>query len=52
MESIVTKNNRKIPMIQKIWEDKLAISKCIKEGGDLEELARKRNIVFAHPFSI
>lgn len=42
----------KIPMIQKLAEDKAAICKCVREGGNLEELARKRNIVFSHPFAL
>lgn len=52
MENIEKKNNRRIPMIQKLAEDKAAICKCIREGGDLGELAKKRNIVFAHPFTV
>ncbi|MBQ8703619.1 MAG: hypothetical protein IJ524_04530 [Bacteroidales bacterium] len=51
-ESTDTKEVRVISKIQKIWEDKLAVSKCIREGGDLGELAHKRNIVFAHPFTL
>lgn len=45
-----TKNKRVvIPVIQKIWEDKMAISKCIREHGDLNDVARERNIIFAKP---
>jgi hypothetical protein len=52
MKSTENKKVRKISMIQKLWEDKMAISKCIRENGDIEELARKRNIVFVHPLSL
>lgn len=52
MENTDKKTVRRIPMIQKLAEDKAAICKCIREGGDLGELAKRRNIVFAHPLSI
>ena len=52
MENTDTKKVRRIPMIQKLAEDKAAICKCIREGGDLGKLAKKRNIVFAHPFTV
>lgn len=36
-------------VIQKMVEDKNAINKCIREGGDLKALANERGIKFATP---
>ena len=35
--------------MKKMLEDKKAIRKCIHEGGDIKELAKKRGIKFATP---
>jgi len=44
-----TKTKKPMSIIEKMVEDKKAISKCIKEGGNLKRLADERGIKFAIP---
>lgn len=37
-------------LIERLYEDKMAISKCRKEGGDVQKLAKEREITFVTPF--
>lgn len=40
---------KKLNLLEKMMEDKKAIQKCIREGGDLKKIAKKRNVKFATP---
>lgn len=42
-------DKKQTSIFQKMLEDKKAIRKCIHEGGDIKELAKKRGIKFATP---
>lgn len=42
-----TKKNANV--LEQMLADKKAIQKCIREGGDLKETAKKRNVKFATP---
>lgn len=46
MKSTAKKN---LNLLEKMMEDKKAIQKCIREGGDLKKIAKKRNVKFATP---
>ena len=36
-------------ILEKMMEDKKAIQKCIREGGDLKKIAKERNVKFSTP---
>ena len=36
-------------ILEKMMEDKKAIQKCIREGGDLKKIAKERNVRFTTP---
>lgn len=36
-------------IFDKILDDKMAIRKCIQEGGDLKKLSKERNVRFVTP---
>jgi len=36
-------------MLKKMIEDKRALNRCIREGGDLDSIAQKRGIKLATP---
>lgn len=42
-------NNSNTSILEKMLEDKKAIQKCIREGGDLQKVAKERNVKFATP---
>ena len=42
-------NNSNTSILEKMLEDKKAIQKCIREGGDLQKVAEERNVKFATP---
>lgn len=44
MKSAKNKN-----VLVKMIEDKKAIQECIRKGGDLEKIAKQRNVKFATP---
>ena len=44
-----TNTTKSVNILEKMMEDKKAIHKCIREGGDLKKLAKKRNVKFATP---
>ena len=41
--------NKRSGILEKMMEDKRAIQKCIREGGDLSKIAKERNVKFATP---
>jgi hypothetical protein len=41
--------SKRLNVFQRILEDKRAIRKCIREKGDIKELAKQRGIKFATP---
>ena len=45
-------HKRPLSVIEKMVEDKKAISKCIKKGGNLKALADERGIKFATPVKL
>ena len=44
-----TDNKSSIPLIIKLIEDKKALNKCIRENGDIQVEAQKRDIILAQP---
>ena len=38
-----------VNILEKMLEDKKAIQKCIRQGGDLKKLAQKRHVRFVTP---
>ena len=44
-----TTKTETLSILEKMMEDKKAIQKCIREGGDLKKVAKKCNIRFATP---
>ena len=36
-------------ILERMMEDKKAIQKCIREGGDLKKIAKERNVRFTTP---
>ena len=44
-----TAKNKNLSILEKMMEDKKAIQKCIREGGDLKKIAKERNVRFATP---
>lgn len=43
------KNVKQISILEKMFQDKKAISDCIRNGGDLKKVAKERNVRFAKP---
>ncbi len=41
--------NKSANILEKMMEDKKAIQKCIREGGDLNQLAQERHVKFVTP---
>ena len=39
-------------ILEKMMEDKKAIQKCIREGGDLKKIAKERNVKFSTPLKL
>lgn len=54
MNKNVIQTNQKKPtkrlLIERLYEDKMAIAKCRKEGGDVQKIAKERGITFVAPF--
>ena len=44
-----TKGKKSTNILEKMLEDKKAIQKCIREGGDLKQVAKERNVRFVTP---
>ncbi|MDE5852187.1 MAG: hypothetical protein K2H25_05300 [Alistipes sp.] len=44
-----TATTKSVNILEKMMEDKKAIQKCIREGGDLKQLAKKRHVKFVTP---
>lgn len=40
---------KSVNILEKMLEDKKAIQKCIRQGGDLKKLAQKRHVRFVTP---
>lgn len=47
--SMKTATTKSVNILEKMMEDKKAIQKCIREGGDLKQLAKKRHVRFVTP---
>lgn len=43
------KNKPTTNILEKMLEDKTAIHKCIREGGDLKKIAKERHVRFITP---
>lgn len=44
-----TATKKSTGILEKMMEDKKAIQKCIREGGDLKQVAKERNVRFVTP---
>ena len=44
-----TEKTKPTSILEKMVEDKKAIRKCIREGGDLKKIAKERHVRFITP---